>query len=201
MLLGNDIHEEVSSDIVHIGHQNAWELRYRVWRVDVLLYTLTPVLPWPCRTTNKVNSLAPGRYGYHLQLVIFKLISRIDIFEYFLCNCPQVNATRLTSQHWCRKWLGSIRQQTITSANDDPNLCHYMALLGHNKLLQDLTPLLTESVFDKLISITPKYLSLHIRHFQIDISQTTMSDDRFTDAAQRSNISFLLTHQAWKYET
>ena len=32
------------------------------------------------------------------------------------------------------KWLGAIRQQAITWANVDPDLCRHMASLGHNEL-------------------------------------------------------------------
>ena len=31
------------------------------------------------------------------------------------------------SQHWFRQWLGAVRQQAITWANVDPDLCHHMA--------------------------------------------------------------------------
>ena len=41
----------------------------------------------------------------------------------------------MTSQHWFRWWLGAFRQQNITSANVDPDLCHHMVSLGHNELI------------------------------------------------------------------
>ena len=31
----------------------------------------------------------------------------------------------MISQHWFRLWLGAVRQQAITWANIDPDLCHY----------------------------------------------------------------------------
>ena len=31
-------------------------------------------------------------------------------------------------------WLGAVRQQAITWANDDPALCRHMVSLGHNGL-------------------------------------------------------------------
>ena len=40
----------------------------------------------------------------------------------------------MISQHWFREWLGAIRQQAITRANVDPDLCHQMASLGLNEL-------------------------------------------------------------------
>ena len=40
----------------------------------------------------------------------------------------------MISQHWFRWWLGVVRQQAITWANVDPDLCHHMVSLGHNEL-------------------------------------------------------------------
>ena len=36
---------------------------------------------------------------------------------------------------WFRSWLGAVRQQAITWANFDPDLCRQMASLGHNELM------------------------------------------------------------------
>ena len=41
----------------------------------------------------------------------------------------------MISQHWFRKWLGAIRQQAITWANVDPDLCRHVVSLGHNELM------------------------------------------------------------------
>ena len=41
------------------------------------------------------------------------------------------------SQHWFRKWLGAVRQQAITWASVDPDLCHHMGSLGPNELSLD----------------------------------------------------------------
>ena len=40
----------------------------------------------------------------------------------------------MISQHWFRKWLGAVRQQAITWADVDPDLCRHMASLGPNVL-------------------------------------------------------------------
>ena len=37
-------------------------------------------------------------------------------------------------QHWYRQWLGAFRQQAITWANVDPDLCRDMASMGHSGL-------------------------------------------------------------------
>ena len=48
---------------------------------------------------------------------------------HFLWNCPRVNATRhrslVISQYWFRQWLGAVKQQAITWANVDPDLCRH----------------------------------------------------------------------------
>ena len=38
------------------------------------------------------------------------------------------------NQHWFRLWLGAVRQQAITWASVDLDLCRHMASLGHNEL-------------------------------------------------------------------
>ena len=38
----------------------------------------------------------------------------------------------MINQHCFRIWLGAIRQQAITWANFDPDLCRHMPSLGHN---------------------------------------------------------------------
>ena len=40
----------------------------------------------------------------------------------------------MKTQWWLRWWLGAIRQQAITWANVDPDLCHHMASLSQNEL-------------------------------------------------------------------
>ena len=41
---------------------------------------------------------------------------------------------QMISQHWFRQWLGAVRQQAITWANVDQDLCRHMASLSHNEL-------------------------------------------------------------------
>ena len=41
----------------------------------------------------------------------------------------------MISQHWFRYWLGAVRQQAITWANVDPDLCRHMTSLGPNELI------------------------------------------------------------------
>ena len=44
----------------------------------------------------------------------------------------------MISQHCFRYWLGAVRQQAITWANVDPDLCRHMASLCHNELMKYL---------------------------------------------------------------
>ena len=41
----------------------------------------------------------------------------------------------MISQHWFKQWLGATKQQVITYANVDLDLCHHMTSLGRNELL------------------------------------------------------------------
>ena len=53
-----------------------------------------------------------------------------------LWNCSHDNAREaspMRTQHWFRQWLGAIRQQAITWANVDTDLCCHIASLGHNE--------------------------------------------------------------------
>ena len=83
---------------------------------------------------NVFNFFASGR----VILKIFKLIiEKITWALLSLWDCYQVKATLshdLRSQYWVRQWLGTVRQQAITWANVDPDMCHHMAWLGHNGL-------------------------------------------------------------------
>ena len=44
-------------------------------------------------------------------------------------------STLMISQHWFRWWFSAIGQQAINWADVGPDLCHHMALLGHNELI------------------------------------------------------------------
>ena len=47
--------------------------------------------------------------------------------RYLLWNCPHMS-------HWFGQWLGAARQQAITRAIIDPDLCRHLVSLGHNVL-------------------------------------------------------------------
>ena len=74
------------------------------------------------------NSLAAGRCGSDVQLAIFNVISRIDIlsisFEIALRWMPHY----LTGDLLTLVQVGAIRQQAITWAIVDPDLCCHIAL-------------------------------------------------------------------------
>ena len=55
--------------------------------------------------------------------------------DVYIVNLPldECRSTLLMiSQHWFRQWLGAFRQQAITWANGDPDLCRHIASLGPN---------------------------------------------------------------------
>ena len=78
------------------------------------------------------NSLTPGGWNYDFKLVISKSISSLHILGIFW-NYSQMNATR---RHW---WFVNMvqvmvccRQQAITWAIVDPDLCCHKVSLSHN---------------------------------------------------------------------
>ena len=84
------------------------------------------------------NSLAPGRCGCYLKLVIFKLVSRINIMS---ISCKIVlrwtpldltddKSTLVQVIAWCRQATSHYLSQCW------PNLCRHMASLGPNELNQ-----------------------------------------------------------------
>ena len=50
----------------------------------------------------------------------------------------EFHKTLVLSQHWFRQWLGAVRQQAITWAKVDPDLCRHMASLGANEPIRSL---------------------------------------------------------------
>ena len=71
------------------------------------------------------------------------------MFEASLVELPLYEchwASLMISQHWLRQWLGAVRQQAITWANVDPDLCRHMASLGHNELIENGRPCIVEII-------------------------------------------------------
>ena len=89
-----------------------------------------------CRhETTVFNSLALGRFEWNFRLVIFQ-DNFIDwLLRCLWWNCPPMN---VTGHYWW--WVnigsgnGAIRQQAITWASVDPDLCPHMVSLSHNEL-------------------------------------------------------------------
>ena len=77
---------------------------------------------------------AIGRFQYNFRETIFKTILVIGSSD-ISCKITSGDCHRtslVTSQQYFRQWLGAAIQQTITSANVNPFLCHHMASLSHN---------------------------------------------------------------------
>ena len=53
--------------------------------------------------------------------------------------------------HWFRYWLGAVRQQAITLANVDPDLCRQIVSLG----LNELTLLVQSCIYIYFFSVRP----------------------------------------------
>ena len=132
-----------------------------LWYISsVLLYILvynvhTKLILYPCNNglklgLNQTNaglilakfwhisrdySLAPGRFEWNFRWVIFVLNLVIDgwcisgkiALSWKSLDLSDDMSTLVQVMAWC------LRQQAITWANVDPDLCRYMASLGHNK--------------------------------------------------------------------
>ena len=62
----------------------------------------------------------------------YELISWVSSTKLVLGKCHRIQLMK--SQHRLRYWLGAIRQQAITLANVDQDLCHHMVPQDHNEL-------------------------------------------------------------------
>jgi hypothetical protein len=56
-LLCNGVDEEIGADVIHIGYQDGGKFWYFITWVDVLLYSVIPVLPfsWNINTKSTQN--------------------------------------------------------------------------------------------------------------------------------------------------
>ena len=83
-----------------------------------------------------LNSLAPWILERDFGYVIF-LLNLVIHYWYISCETAIKWMPRdLTYDKSTLVQLGAIRQQTITCANVDRDLCSHMASLGHNELIQ-----------------------------------------------------------------
>ena len=83
------------------------------------------------------NSLAPGRFEWNFRYIIFKRILVIDdggISCQLALIWMSLDFTDDQST-LVQVMLGAVRQQAITRANIDQDLCQHMASLGHNELI------------------------------------------------------------------
>ena len=70
------------------------------------------------------NSLAPGRFEWNFKFML--------VINGWHISCE------IALRWMSMQWLGAIRQQAITRANVDPDICHHMASaasLAHNELI------------------------------------------------------------------
>ena len=67
--------------------------------------------------------------------------NNFQCLEHFMWDCSQVNVTEHLwwCQYWFGLWFGSVRQQAITWATVDPDLCRHMAWLGQDELTKIIT--------------------------------------------------------------
>ena len=115
-----------------IGCNNSSMTKLRlVWMSDCIIQKLEDVVTYTC-----LNSLAPGICINNLESIILKHMLRIK-FKSTACkialrwvpqNLTNKKSTLVQVMAWCN------RQQAITWANVDPDLCRHMASKGNNGL-------------------------------------------------------------------
>ena len=109
---------------------------FRQWLGAVLQQVITwtnvdtDLCPHRVTRSQSVNSLAPARYSSKFKSMIFKYIIPKSTLK--LPSAEYHRTPLMRRQHWFRKWLGATRQQAISWANVDADLCHQMSSLGHN---------------------------------------------------------------------
>ena len=78
----------------------------------------------------------PRGYLFVLLQIPLSIMPQRLVFSDLFMIMPQVNATCLfiEIQHWFWLCLGDVRQNAISRANFDIDVCHQMAPLGQNEL-------------------------------------------------------------------
>ena len=98
---------------------------YYLWICQVTRYPVS-AMDLICH----INTMSCGRSGCNFK----SLIVNCELSTSFEIVLGCIRRTFLISRHWFREWLGAFRQQTITKANVDPNLCYHMASINHTEL-------------------------------------------------------------------
>ena len=118
--------------------QWAWSQLQKVWLEFASARVLSGMFPQKFLVL--INSLAHGKFEWNFRHVIYKQILVIDGWG-ISCEIALLwmsLASLMISQHWFRWWLGAVRQQVITWANVDPDLCRHMASLDPNELTKSI---------------------------------------------------------------
>ena len=93
-------------------------------------------IQWHGSQYSLVNSLTPGKFEWNFRHIIFKQNLVIDGWG-ISCEIALIwmSLDFVDDQStFVQIWLGAIRQQAITGANVDPDLCRHMGSLGPNEL-------------------------------------------------------------------
>ena len=92
----------------------------------------------------------------------------------------------MRSHHWTRLWLGTVRQQAITSANVDSDLFHYMASLSRSELKQPITSQIAKTLWS--ISIRHWSHTKVLIQWSINVDQKVIGiwDDLFIKNTQNN---------------
>ena len=104
----------------------------------------------------------------------------------------------MITPHWFGIWLGAVRQQSITWANVDPDLCRHMPSLGHSELIAKvIKPIVQEHRPWYVITNLP-FLCVHITgiHYLVGYCWAKFSVFSCLRLRQRP-VTYLITVSDW----
>ena len=81
-----------------------------------------------------INSWAHMRCDINFKSIVSENISQIQFVSTYCKNALRWMQQNPFGDKSTSGWLGAVRQQAITWANVDQDLCHHMVSLGHNML-------------------------------------------------------------------
>ena len=141
----NGVHESTKSYCLKPQQNKANQNHLHIgW--DILHFQL--LTPGPLRDVIMILKVQFSNICYteSSQTLIVKLLSG---------ECHRTHL--MISQHWFRWWLGAIRQQAITLANVDLDLCCHRATLARNEFKHDALVDKTEEFKYKTFSVLDRW--------------------------------------------
>ena len=106
------------------------------------------------------NIIHPGPLGDGAVIITWKHI--YELIYWNIYNCCQVDykTPLMTSQHWSR-CLGAIKQQVITWANVDPDVCNFVVVWYYSILPIHYNDVIMGAMASQITSLTIVYSAVY----------------------------------------